>query len=201
MHSLQPSLQPSLQSCRAFRWSVSEACITLLTFTMWEERQTDSSPHFSLSNDCFAEEKILPILYQQIEDKAGLIASDELIQGLCQILASSVQFLDHQAGRQGGREDIDSRAKLSCFVVRWLGLRLGVSWTFNLHTQFPIISCFDPILSSDLTIWASAPDLLQWMVSWVKIDLQRLPPTSFPVQVWSSIFLKQTNLYWLTLTI
>ena len=37
-------------------------------------------------------------MYQQIEDKAGLIASDELIQGLCQILASSVQFLDQTDG-------------------------------------------------------------------------------------------------------
>ena len=49
--------------------------------------------------------KILPILYQQIEDKAGLIALDELIPGLCQILARAVQFLDQQTG------NIDSSVK------------------------------------------------------------------------------------------
>lgn len=89
---------PGTAACRAFRWSVSEACIALLTFTMWEANRLQ--PHFSNSTDCFAEKKLLPILYQQIEDKAGLIALDELIPGLCQILASWEQFLDQQTGRE-----------------------------------------------------------------------------------------------------
>ena len=69
--------------------------------------------------------KILPILYQQIEDKAGLIALDELIQGLCQILASSVQFLDQPAGKVWIVEP--SQPGL------WYNSLLSAC-TFNLHT-------------------------------------------------------------------